>query len=350
MKTTEIAGLLKSLISTPSPSGDEQQAASLLREFLVQQNVDFHCKINNTWAVNRFFDPEKPVILLNSHIDTVRPVQGWKSDPFQPVTDGDRITGLGSNDAGGPLVALLMVFLHYYERRDLPYNLVYAATAEEENSGPNGVRIILDDIPSPAFVIVGEPTGMALAIAERGLMVLDCLAVGKAGHAAREEGDNALYRAIDDIDVLRRFRFEKVSDRLGPVKITVTQIEAGTQHNVIPDVCRFVVDVRTNEHYSNEEVFHTLSGLIGSQVTPRSFRLNSSGIAPDHPFARKAMALNIPVFGSPTTSDQAVIPFPSVKIGPGNSSRSHTAEEYILLSELTAGIEIYIALLEGLQL
>lgn len=350
MKTTEIAGLLKSLISTPSPSGDEQQAASLLREFLVQQNVDFHCKINNTWAVNRFFDPEKPVILLNSHIDTVRPVQGWKSDPFQPVTDGDRITGLGSNDAGGPLVALLMVFLHYYERRDLPYNLVFAATAEEENSGPNGVRIILEDIPSPAFVIVGEPTGMALAIAERGLMVLDCLAVGKAGHAARDEGDNALYRAIDDIDLLRRFRFEKVSDLLGTVKVTVTQIEAGIQHNVIPDVCRFVVDVRTNEHYSNEEVFHTLSGLIGSQVTPRSFRLNSSGITPDHPFARKARALNIPVFGSPTTSDQAVIPFPSVKIGPGNSSRSHTAEEYILLSEVTAGIETYIDLLEGLQL
>lgn len=350
MKTTEIAGLLKSLISTPSPSGDEQQAASLLREFLVQQNVDFHCKINNTWAVNRFFDPEKPVILLNSHIDTVRPVPGWKSDPFLPVTDGDRITGLGSNDAGGPLVALLMVFLYFHERRDLPFNLVFAATSEEENSGPNGVRIILDDIPSPSFVIVGEPTGMALAIAERGLMVLDCLALGKAGHAAREEGDNALYRAIDDIDVLRRFRFEKVSDLLGPVKITVTQIEAGIQHNVIPDVCRFVVDVRTNEHYSNEEVFHTLSGLIGSQVTPRSFRLNSSGITPDHPFARKARALNIPVFGSPTTSDQAVIPFPSVKIGPGNSSRSHTAEEYILLSEVTAGIETYIDLLEGLQL
>ncbi len=350
METSEIADLLKKLISTPSPSGEEQQAALVLREFLSLKGVDFHCKKNNTWAVNHFFDPGKPVIMLNSHIDTVRPVSGWKSDPFQPVEEGERITGLGSNDAGASLVALLMTFLHFYRRDDLPYNLVYTASAEEENSGPNGVRILLDEIPQPAFVIVGEPTGMSLAIAERGLMVLDCLAMGKAGHAAREEGENALYKAIDDIGLLRRFAFEKVSSLLGPVKITVTQIEAGTQHNVIPDVCRFVVDVRTNEHYSNEEVYRTLAGLIGSQVTPRSFRLNSSGISLNHPFVRKARELNLPAFGSPTTSDQAVIPFPSVKIGPGDSSRSHTAGEYILRSELATGVETYINLLEGLQL
>ncbi len=350
MEISEIAGLLKKLISTPSPSGEEQKAALLLRDFLSYHGVEFQTSKNNTWAVNLCFDQEKPVIMLNSHIDTVRPVPGWKSDPFQPLEEGDRITGLGSNDAGASLVCLLMTFFHFYRRDDLPFNLVFTATAEEENSGPNGVRIILDEIPRPTFVIVGEPTGMSLSIAERGLLVLDCLAVGKAGHAAREEGENALYKAIADIELLRRYRFDKVSDLLGPVKITVTQIEAGTQHNVIPDVCRFVVDVRTNEHYSNKEVYQTLAALVGAQVTPRSFRLNSSGISLDHPFAQRARELNLPFYGSPTTSDQAVIPFPSVKIGPGDSSRSHTAGEYILMSELAAGVDIYIRLLEGLRL
>ena len=342
--------LLKELISTPSFSKEEKEAAAVMRKFLQNQNIPFKIRENNTWAYNKYFAEGKPVILLNSHIDTVLPAKGYSRNPFSPDEVGDRLYGLGSNDAGGPLVALLAVFVHFFERKDLPFNLIYAATAEEEISGSYGLEIVLPEIGHVDFAIVGEPTKMELAAAEKGLLVLDCYAHGKSGHAAREEGENALYKALDDIRILQDYKFEKLSEQLGEVKVTVTQIEAGTQHNVVPDICHFVVDVRTNEHYSNQEAAEIISGLISSEVKARSFRLNSSGINPDHPFVQKVRESGIRVFGSPTTSDQAIIPFPSVKMGPGDSARSHTADEYIHKSEIIEGIQLYIDLLEGIHL
>ncbi len=346
----ELIDLLKGLISIPSHSREEKEAASLVRDYLSAKKINFRSKGNNTWAVNLHFEKSKPVILLNSHIDTVKPVPGWSEDPYTAKEDGDKITGLGSNDAGASVVALLGVFLHFYRQENLPFNLIYSATAEEEISGENGAQIIFEDIRPVHFAIVGEPTGMDLAVAEKGLLVLDCSVTGKAGHAAREEGENALYKAIDEIGKLRNLKFPKVSDILGPVKLTVTQIEAGTQHNVIPDICRFVLDVRTNEHYTNKEVLGIISEATGASLKPRSFKLNSSGIRLSHPFVKRAIQIGIRCFGSPTTSDQAVMPWPSVKIGPGNSSRSHTANEFILKSELEEGVRTYIKLLDGLTL
>jgi len=346
----EFVTLLKTLISTPSLSKEEDRAAEVIRDFLRVRGVPFQTRGNNTWCLNRHFASGKPVILLNSHIDTVRPVPGWSADPFTPVVEGEKITGLGSNDAGASVVSLLAVFLHFYERSNLSFNLAYSATAEEEISGDNGVSSLLSELPPLAFALVGEPTRMEMAIAEKGLLVLDCTARGKAGHAARDTGDNALYKALDDIQKLRNLRFEKISGLLGPSKVTVTQIQAGTQHNVVPDQCTFVADVRTNEHYSNQEVYELLRELINSEVVARSFRLNSSGIPADHPVVLKARHEGILLTGSPTTSDQAVIPCPSVKMGPGNSERSHTADEYILVSEIREGIQTYIRLFEDLSL
>ncbi|MBN1821170.1 MAG: M20 family metallo-hydrolase [Prolixibacteraceae bacterium] len=346
----EYIDLLKNLIRTPSFSKEENKAAELIRLFLAGKRINFKLKKNNTWAFNKFFREGLPTILLDSHIDTVKPAKGWTVDPFYPLEEGDKITGLGSNDAGGPLMALLATFVHFYEQDNLPYNLIFAATAEEENSGNNGIESILTDLPEIDFAILGEPTGMDVAIAERGLLVLDCYAKGKSGHAARDEGENAIYKAMEDIKKLQKFKFEKVSDILGAIKISVTQIEAGTQHNVVPDLCHFVADVRTNEHYTNEEAFKIISKLIESEVVPRSTRLNSSGISTEHPYAIKAKSMGINLYGSPTTSDQAVLSFPSVKIGPGQSARSHSADEYILKSEIFAGIEKHIQLLEGLNL
>ncbi len=340
--------LLKALISTPSFSKEEENAARVMRQFLQDENIPYHTKAHNTWAFNRYYSKSKPTLMLNSHIDTVRPAKGYSRDPFQPGEEGDKLYGLGSNDAGGPLVSLLAVFLHFYNRENLPWNLVYAATAEEEISGRQGMEIVLPEIAPLRFAIVGEPTLMELAIAEKGLLVLDCYAHGRSGHAARDEGENALYKALDDIEKIRNFRFEKTSEMLGAVKMSVTQIEAGTQHNVVPDICHFVVDVRTNEYYSNKEAARIIAGQVNSEVKPRSFRLNSSGIGIDHPFAQRVREKGITIYGSPTTSDQAIIPFPSVKMGPGDSARSHTADEYILKSEIQAGIKRYIDLLEGL--
>lgn len=342
--------LLKTLISTPSFSKEEEQAAALVRGFLLAEGIAYESKENNTWALNQHFDAKKPTILLNSHIDTVRPAKGYTLDPFFPMERGDQLFGLGSNDAGGPLVALLGTFCHFYERGDLPFNLVFAATAEEEISGRRGLEVVLPQIPPIEFAIIGEPTRMELAIAEKGLLVLDCYAYGKSGHAARNEGENALYKALEDIQKLRDFEFAKVSDVLGEVKISVTQIEAGTQHNVIPDVCHFVVDIRTNEHYLNKDAAEIIEKLIDSEVKPRSVRLNSSGISHYHPFAKLANSKGIKMYGSPTTSDQAILSFLSVKMGPGDSARSHTADEYILKSEIFKGIGLYIELLEELQL
>ncbi len=342
--------LLKTLISTPSFSREEENAAEIMRSFLSRENIQFEIKKNNTWAFCKYFSKDKPTILLNSHIDTVRPAKGYTKDPFTPTEEGDKLFGLGSNDAGGPLVALLATFIHFYEFRSLPFNLVFAATSEEEISGLNGLQIVLPEIAPIDFAIVGEPTKMELAIAEKGLLVLDCFAHGKSGHAARNEGENALYKAIDDIRKLQNFKFEKSSPVLGEVKISVTQIEAGTQHNVVPDVCHFVVDVRTNEHYLNKDAAEIIAGLIDSEVKPRSFRLNSSGIPEDHPFALLVKNKGIKIYGSPTTSDQAIITCPSVKMGPGDSARSHTANEFIYKSEIIAGIERYIELLSELKL
>ncbi len=342
--------LLKSLISVPSFSKEEEKAAEIMRNFLTREEIPFKTKHNNTWAFNKFHKNGKPTILLNSHIDTVQPAKGYTLDPFSPIENGDKLFGLGSNDAGGPLVSLLATFIHFYERTDLNYNLVFVASAEEEISGRRGLEVVLPEIAPVDFAIVGEPTRMELAIAEKGLLVLDCYAYGKSGHAARNEGENALYKAIADIEKLRNFKFEKISNVLGEVKVTVTQIEAGTQHNVIPDVCHFVADVRTNEFYPNKEAYKIISNLIESEVKPRSLRLNSSGINELHPFAQKVKSMGIKIYGSPTTSDQAIIPFLSVKMGPGDSARSHTADEYIFKSEILAGIERYIEILEGLKL
>ncbi len=342
--------LLIRLIRTPSFSKNESDAAGIIRHFLNERNVHFQTHKNNTWAIRPGFDPQKPTILLNSHIDTVKPAPGWTVDPFGALEEGDRITGLGSNDAGAPLVVLLAVFMHFMNGKDLPWNLVYAATAEEENSGPDGFESIKVFLPPIDFAIVGEPTRMDVAIAERGLLVLDCHAHGKSGHAAREEGENALYIALDDISRLRDYAFDKVSDTLGRVKVTATQIEAGTQHNVVPDICHFVLDVRTNEYYTNHELYSIISDIVRSEVKPRSFRLNSSGIGADHPFAIRAKELGIAMYGSPTTSDQAIMPWPSVKMGPGDSARSHTANEYILKSEMEHAFSLYLKILEGFVL
>lgn len=346
----EYIQLLKSLISIPSFSKNEQDAASLIRQFLDHYKVTYSFRKNNTWARNLYWKDNLPVILLDSHIDTVKPASGYTRDPFSADIEEGVLYGLGSNDAGGPLVTLLAVFMHFYQQNDLPFNLIYAASAEEEISGTDGLASILDEIGPFNLAIVGEPTQMKMAIAEKGLMVLDCTAYGKSGHAAREEGENAIYKAMADIERLRNFRFDHTSAILGAVKLSVTMIHAGTQHNVIPDQCSFVVDVRTNEYYPNQDALKVIDELLESQVHARSLRLNSSAIAVTHPIVQRAIKLGISYYGSPTTSDQAVITYPSVKIGPGDSARSHTADEYILISEIEEGFRIYIDLITGLVL
>ena len=340
--------LLQEMISLPSFSREEERVANLIRDFLNSEKIPFHTKDNNTWIKNCYWSEGKPVLFLDSHIDTVNPSAGWTRDPFKADIEGDRLYGLGSNDAGASVITLMAVFMELYQRNDLPFNLIYAASAEEEISGPKGMRNLLPELGSIDLAIIGEPTQMQMAIAEKGLMVLDCTARGKSGHAAREEGENALYKAIDDINKLRTFDFPKISQALGRVKMSVTQINAGVQHNVVPDNCAFVVDVRTNEHYSNQEAFEIIKQQISSEVTARSFHLNSSGIPNDHPLVKRGKELGLNCFGSPTTSDQAVIPFMSVKTGPGNSSRSHSADEYICFSEIEEGFKIYLKLLDNL--
>jgi acetylornithine deacetylase len=337
--------LLQQLIQTPSFSREEEQTAELIHRFFQKNNILCHRAGNNLWAFNQHYTEEKPTILLNSHHDTVQPVQDWKRDPFKPSLEGDYLYGLGSNDAGGPLVSLLATFVHFYGKKDLPFNLVMAATAEEEISGSNGIASILDQLGEIEAAIVGEPTSLDMAIAEKGLMVIDGEAKGKSGHAAREEGINAIYIALQDIDWIRKHQFEKVSPLLGPVKMSVTQINAGYQHNVVPDSCQFVIDLRSNECYSNQELFAILQEHTQSELKARSFRLNSSGIPLEHPLVKAGVKMGMTTYGSPTLSDQALIPYPSLKLGPGDSARSHTADEYIKLSEIKSGIEVYIQLL-----
>lgn len=333
----------------PSVSREEVHVASLIEQTLTQWGYQPYREGNNLWIFSSSWDEDRPTILLNSHIDTVHPARAWTYDPFGAIEEDGKLIGLGSNDAGASVVSLLCAFRHL-EKIPQCYNLIFCASAEEEVSGLNGVTSVLKNFGKISLAVVGEPTGMQMAVAEKGLMVLDCEAKGKLGHAARDEGVNAIYKAIADIQTLIGMSLPKKSDKLGPVKISVTQIDAGTQHNVVPDSCRFVVDVRTNEFYSNEEVFRIIAESIESEVKPRSFRLNSSGIPLEHPFVQRGISLGLSHYGSPTTSDQAVIPSISVKIGPGESARSHTADEYILLDEIWKGSELYVKLLDQLEL
>ncbi len=342
----EALALLKNLVRTPSFSGEEQEVSRLVQQYLKSYGIAFNTAQNNVWATNRYFDPEKPTVLLNSHLDTVKPNKGYTRDPFKPEVEKDKLYGLGSNDAGGPLVSLLSTFVWFYNRKNLKFNLLMAATAEEESSGPNGLNSLLATLPEIDFAVVGEPTGMQPAIAEKGLLVIDGYAPGKAGHAAHSNTDNAIYNALDDINRLRKMEFDKVSPLLGKVKVTVTQIEAGQQHNVVPATCHFVVDVRVNEMYTNREVFEILDKQTQSKLVARSFHLNSSSISPDHPFVQAAVKLGREPYGSPTLSDQSVLSCPSLKMGPGDSTRSHSADEYIGLNELDEGIELFIAIFE----
>ena len=346
----EAVKLLQALISIPSVSCDEQLAADCLQNYLEAQGIEVSRKGNNIWCMSANFDLKKPTLLLNSHIDTVKPVSGWLKDPFTPKLESNgKLYGLGSNDAGASLVSLLQVFL-ILSQKNQPYNLIYLASCEEEVSGKNGIESVLPDLPPISFAIVGEPTEMHPAIAEKGLMVIDVEAYGKSGHAARNEGDNAIYKVLDDIRWFRDYQFPKVSEMLGPVKMSVTVIHAGTQHNVVPDLCTFTVDVRSNECYSNEELFAEIKSHISCEPKARSFRLNSSHTPDDHPLVKRAIALGRVPFGSPTLSDQALMPFPSMKMGPGKSSRSHTADEFIFVQEIEEAIDLYLQLLDGLDI
>jgi acetylornithine deacetylase len=339
--------LLKQLIATPSFSKEEEETASIIGKFFALKGIAASRVGNNIYALNKNYNASKPSILLNSHHDTVRPNKGYTFDPFMPFEKEGKLFGLGSNDAGGCLVSLIAVFLYYYEQENLSHNVVFAASAEEEISGVNGIELVLPYLGKIDCGIVGEPTKMQMAVAERGLMVIDCTAIGKSGHAARNEGENALYKAVDDINWLRNYKFEKVSPLLGESRLTATVIGTeNQQHNVVPSQCKFVIDVRVNELYTFDEVLEALQQNLKSQFKPRTTKMKSTSISLEHPLVKAGIALNRTYYGSPTTSDKALMPFPTLKMGPGDSARSHTADEYIYLNEIKEGIELYIKLLE----
>ena len=340
--TDEAIRLLKLLIATPSFSKEENETAEILGAFFDEHGIPYSRVGNNIYAKNKSYDVNKESILLNSHHDTVKPNKGYTMDPFTPIEKDGKIFGLGSNDAGGCLVSLIATFLHYYHQDNLKYNVVFAASAEE---------LVLPYLGNINFGIVGEPTKLEMAVAERGLMVIDCTAQGRAGHAARNEGENALYKAIDDINWIRDYKFEKVSDLLGESRLTVTVIDTeNKQHNVVPSQCKFVIDVRVNELYTFEEILESLKHNLKSQFKPRTTRMKSTSIALDHPLVKAGIALGKGYYGSPTTSDKALMPFATLKMGPGDSARSHTADEYIYVSELEDGINTYVKLLNQLVL
>jgi acetylornithine deacetylase len=349
MTTTELyseaVGLLKQLIATPSFSKEENDTAEIICAFFKKHNVPFARVGNNIYAKNKYYDVNKPSVLLNSHHDTVLPNKGYTMDPFTPVEKDGKLFGLGSNDAGGCLVSLMATFLHFHNQPDTTHNVVFAASAEEEISGVNGIELVLPFLGNIDFGIVGEPTKMEMAVAERGLMVIDCLSIGRAGHAARNEGENALYKAVDDINWIRNYKFDKVSSLLGESRLTVTVIDTDNkQHNVVPAQCKFVIDVR--ELYTFEEILDALKTNLKSQFKPRTTRMKSTSIPLDHPLVLAGIQLGKGYYGSPTTSDKALMPFPTLKMGPGDSARSHTADEFIYLEEIQNGINTYIKLIE----
>ena len=344
---TDAVILLKKLITTASLSKEEEETAEIIQAFLESRGVVTHQYLNNIWAKNKYFDESKPTILLNSHHDTVKPNKAYTLNPFEPIEKDGKLYGLGSNDAGGCLVSLIATFLHFHKQENLKYNIIIAATAEEEISGPNGVEILLPRLPKIDFGIVGEPTMMNMALAEKGLLVLDCIAHGIPGHAAREEGENALYKAVKDIEWFMNYKFDRVSELLGPMKMSVTIINAGSQHNVVPSECKFTVDVRVNELYSFEEVLDTIKANVVSDVIPRSCRLRSTSIPVQHTIIQSGIKLGRTYYGSPTTSDKALMSFPTLKMGPGDSARSHTADEFIYVDEIKNGIDLYIQLLDN---
>jgi acetylornithine deacetylase len=346
----EAVDLLRKLIATPSFSKEENNTAMILEDFLNTRGVPTKRHLNNVWAITPNFDQQRPTILLNSHHDTVKPNQGYTRDPFLPSIEDGKLFGLGSNDAGGPLVSLIATFLHFYYFENRKFNLVLAATAEEEISGLNGIESIWQQLPKIDFAIVGEPTLTEVAVAEKGLLVLDCVSHGKAGHAARDEGVNAIYEAMKDIEWFRSYQFPKVSQALGKIKMSVTVIQAGMAHNQVPPECKFTVDVRVTDAYTLEELLDVIKKNVSCTVTPRSLRLKPSGIPDDHPLVEAARKTNRKLYGSPTTSDQALIPAPSIKMGPGDSARSHSADEFIFLNEIQHGIDTYTALLSNLPL
>lgn len=338
--------LLKKLIATPSVSRNEKDAADIMEQTIRSYGFEPQREANNIWIIDPHYDESRPTLLLNAHIDTVKPVASWTRDPFSPDVEDGVLYGLGSNDCGGGLCSLLQIFRMLTEKPQ-HYNLIYLASAEEEVSGKDGITRALPLLPHIDLAIVGEPTGMNPAVAEKGLMVLDVIAHGKSGHAARNEGVNAIYEALDDMRWIRDYKFEKVSEFLGPTKMTLTMVNAGTQHNVIPDKCTMLVDIRTNEFYDNEEVFEFIRQHLKSEVKAHSFRLKSSRIDPEHPLIKKCVAMGMKPFGSPTLSDQALMHFPSFKLGPGESSRSHSANEFIRISEIRDAIAKYETLLDG---
>lgn len=340
--------LLKQLIETPSFSKEEDKTADIINAFFQERNIPTQRKMNNIWAFNQYFDKAKPTILLNSHHDTVKPNTGYTLNPFSATEKDGKLFGLGSNDAGGCLVSLIATFVYFFDKPNLPYNFIMAATAEEEISGRNGVELIWNELQPIDFAIVGEPTLMDLAIAEKGLMVIDCTAHGQSGHAARNEGDNAIYKAIKDIEWIRNYQFPKVSELLGPVKMSVTIVNAGTQHNVIPDKCTFTVDIRVTDAYKNEEILDVLRQNLVSEINPRSVRLKPSSIDKNHKIVQQGLKMGKKTYASPTTSDQALMDCPSLKMGPGDSARSHTADEFIYIDEINNGIEDYVKLIEGM--
>jgi acetylornithine deacetylase len=348
-ETLDAITILKELIKIPSLSKAEDKTADVLEQFLLGKNLAVQRQGNNVWVKSEEVKTQKPVILLNSHHDTVKPNSSYTRDPFSAEVEDGKLYGLGSNDAGGPLVALLFTFLRLIQKEQ-PYTLIFAATAEEEISGKNGIASILPTLGKIDLGIVGEPTLCQMAVAEKGLMVLDGTAKGKAGHAAREEGINSIYELLPDLAWFRDFEFPKISPNLGKVKMSVTQINAGTQHNVVPDKCSFVVDVRSTEQYSNQKIFEIIQSNVKAEMQARSFRLNSSGIADEHPVVKRGKNMGLTAYGSPTLSDQALMPFTTLKIGPGESARSHTANEFIYVEEIEKGIATYVALLDGLVL
>jgi acetylornithine deacetylase len=347
---SESISLLQQLIKTPSFSGEEDKAADLVQEYLASYCIRTNRQGNNVWCYNKFYDPSKPTILLNSHLDTVKPNEGYTNDPFCPEIANGRLFGLGSNDAGGCLVALIAAFLHFYSYQGLGFNLCLAATAEEENSGNNGIKSILPLLGKLELGIVGEPTQLQMAIAEKGNLVIDCVCTGRSGHAAREEGDNAIYKCMKDLEWFRDYQFPQLVKGVTPVKMTITVIKSGMQHNIVPAKCEFTVDIRHDDSYTQQQILDVIAKNTSVQVIARPGSLGASSVSPDHPIVKTGIAIGCKTYHSPTSSDQAWLNIPSVKIGPGNSARSHSSDEFVYLEEIKKGIILYIKLLDSLPL